>query len=81
MLARAGSSRVLRHAAFDRFFFAVRPDYRIEVRPSILADGPMLVIGLQQIHGRAIDLPHRTADLPDPSRLAKRYEEFLRTVA
>lgn len=27
----------LHHAAFDRFFFAVRPDYRVEVKPSILA--------------------------------------------
>ena len=44
----------LHHAAFDRFFFAIRPDYVIEVRPSVLreSDGPMLVVGLQQIHGR-----------------------------
>jgi putative restriction endonuclease len=43
----------LHHAAFDSFFFAVRPDYTIDVRPSILTetDGPMLVVGLQQIHG------------------------------
>ena len=27
----------LHHAAFDRFFFAIRPDYVIEVRPSVLA--------------------------------------------
>ena len=68
----------LHHAAFDGFFFAIRPDYVIEVRPSVLAetDGPMLVVGLQQIHGQRIHLPSRRIDLPDPDRLARRYEEF-----
>ena len=68
----------LHHAAFDGFFFAVRPDYVIEVRPSVLAetDGPMLVVGLQQIHGQRIHLPTRRIDLPDPDRLARRYVEF-----
>lgn len=68
----------LHHAAFDGFFFAVRPDHVIEVRPSVLAetDGPMLVVGLQQIHGQRIHLPTRRIDLPDPDRLARRYEEF-----
>lgn len=69
----------LHHAAFDRLFFAIRPDYVIEVRPSILAehDGPMLVVGLQQIHATRIVLPRRSADLPDPARLERRYQEFL----
>ena len=68
----------LHHAAFDRFFFAIRPDYVIEVRPSVLleSDGPMLVVGLQQIHGQLIHLPRRTVDLPDRVRLERRYEQF-----
>jgi putative restriction endonuclease len=71
----------LHHAAFDRFFFAVRPDYVIEVRPSILAetDGPMLLVGLQQIHGQRIVLPARARELPDRDRLSKRYELFRQT--
>jgi len=70
----------LHHAAFDRFFFAIRPDYVVEVRPSILTetDGPMLVVGLQQIHGNQIALPRRQVHLPDRDRLARRYREFLR---
>ncbi len=58
--------------------FAVRPDYVIEVRQSILeeTDGPMLTVGLQEIHGSRIELPSRSVDLPDPARLAMRYEEF-----
>lgn len=68
----------LHHAAFDRFFFAIRPDYLIEVRPSILAesDGPMLVVGLQEIHGQRIHLPRRAIEAPDPARLERRYEQF-----
>ena len=68
----------LHHAAFDRFFFAIRPDYVIEVRPSVLreSDGPMLVVGLQQIHGQLIHLPRRPIDLPDRARLERRYEQF-----
>jgi putative restriction endonuclease len=70
----------LHHAAFDRFFFAIRPDYRIEVRPSILLehDGPMLVVGLQQIHGKTMGLPRRAEQRPDPARLERRYAEFLK---
>lgn len=70
----------LHHAAFDRFFFAVRPDYRIEVRPGILAesDGPMLVVGLQQIQGQLIHVPADRRQRPDPDRLLRRYEEFVR---
>ena len=70
----------LHHAAFDRFFFAIRPDYVIEVKPSILAehDGPMLIVGLQQIHSQRLFLPRRLTDRPDPERLERRYVEFLR---
>lgn len=68
----------LHHAAFDGFFFAVTPDYRVVVRASILAesDGPMLVVGLQQIDGSTIVLPTRQDHRPDRDRLAARYERF-----
>jgi putative restriction endonuclease len=70
----------LHHAAFDGFFFAIRPDYSIEVKGSILLehDGPMLVVGLQQIHGQTIHVPGRPNERPDPARLERRYREFLR---
>jgi putative restriction endonuclease len=68
----------LHHAAFDRLFFAIRPDYMVEVKPSILreSDGPMLVVGLQQIHQKQIYLPRHLTDRPDPIRLERRYREF-----
>jgi putative restriction endonuclease len=70
----------LHHAAFDSFFLTVRPDYIVEVRPSILAetDGPMLVVGLQKLHGQRIELPRSPGDRPDVARLESRYERFLR---
>lgn len=70
----------LHHAAFDGFFFTVTPEYRVEVRPSILAesDGPMLIVGLQQIHGQPIQLPSQTAQRPEQARLERRYELFRR---
>lgn len=68
----------LHHAAFDQFFFGVTPDFRVVVRPSILAetDGPMLVVGLQQIHGSTIVLPSQPEQRPDRERLAYRFEAF-----
>jgi putative restriction endonuclease len=70
----------LHHAAFDSFFLAVRPDYTIEVRRSILeeSDGPMLLHGLKQVHDQPIQLPRTRGDRPDPERLRSRYERFLR---
>ncbi|MGH2368104.1 MAG: HNH endonuclease [Chloroflexota bacterium] len=71
----------LHHAAFDAFFITVRPDYRIEVRESILAeeDGPMLLHGLKALHGELIALPHDLGLRPDRERLEHRYDLFHRT--
>jgi putative restriction endonuclease len=68
----------LHHAAYDRHFLTVRPDYRIEVRQSILSetDGPMLVHGLQGLHLKEIVLPRSDALQPDRSRLEARYQAF-----
>jgi putative restriction endonuclease len=70
----------LHHAAFDQFFFGVTPDYRVVVRPSILreSDGPMLIVGLQQIHGSTILLPTELEHRPNRDRLARRFEAFER---
>lgn len=70
----------LHHAAFDTDLLTVTPNYRVEVRPSILreSDGPMLIVGLQQAHGQLIGLPRRPAERPDVIRLERRYERFVR---
>ena len=45
----------LHHAAFDRSFLGVHPDYIIRVRTDVLeeVDGPMLRHGLQGVAGAA----------------------------
>jgi putative restriction endonuclease len=68
----------LHHAAFDRYFVGVREDYVVEVRTDILneSDGPMLIHGLQKIHGTKIIVPRLTELRPNPEFLSIRYERF-----
>lgn len=67
------------HAAFDRGFLGVRPDYVLEVRPDLLEeeDGPTLVHSIQSLHHERIQLPSSRSQWPEEDRLARRYEEFL----
>jgi hypothetical protein len=69
----------LHHAAFDRHFLTVRPDYRIEARQSVLdeEDGPMLLHGLKEMHERPILLPSQVSLQPDRDRLTERYRSFM----
>jgi putative restriction endonuclease len=69
----------LHHAAFDRFFLSVRPDYAIEIRRDLLqeTDGPMLRHGLQGMHGQKIVLPSRMSLRPSQELLARRHALFL----
>lgn len=72
----------LHHAAFDRHFLAVRPDYVIEVRKSVLdeEDGPMLLHGLQELHMTPILVPSARRMRPDPDRLEQRYAAFTASI-
>ena len=69
----------LHHAAFDRYFVGVRPDYVVQVRPDLLEekDGPTLIHGIQSLHGARIAVPRRLGLRPDPHLLEKRYDIFL----
>ena len=69
----------LHHAAFDRFFLGVRPDYIIEIRRDILhdRDGPTLKHAIQGLHHQRIALPRQKTNHPDIDLLAERYERFL----
>lgn len=69
----------LHHAAFDRFFLSVRPDYVVEIRRDVLdeVDGPMLKHGLQGMHGMRIQVPRASHLQPDPGLLESRHERFL----
>jgi putative restriction endonuclease len=68
----------IHHTAYDRNLLGITPDHRVHVDADLLAevDGPMLRHGLQEMHGRTLVLPTRTADRPDRDALAWRYEQF-----
>jgi putative restriction endonuclease len=68
----------LHHAAFDKLFVGLRPDYIIEIRPDILreGDGPTLRHAIQGLHGIRIQLPHRLELRPDMGLLSQRYALF-----
>jgi putative restriction endonuclease len=72
----------LHHAAFDRHFIGIRPDYVVEVRGDVLEeeDGPMLLHGLKGMHRTRIQLPRKAIERPDAALLKRRYAEF-RSVA
>ncbi len=68
----------LHHAAFDKFFIGVRPDYVLEIRPDVLreGDGPTLRHAIQGLHGARILLPARINLRPDPGLLSMRYAQY-----
>lgn len=70
----------LHHAAFDRHFLGVRPDYIVQVRADLLdeTDGPTLVHGIQELHGTRIAVPRQPTQRPDQHSLEIRYETFRR---
>ena len=72
----------IHHAAFDKYFLGVRPDYLIEVRRDILLehDGPMLQHGLKGLHEKRIILPTKKIQRPDPELLDQRYMMFKEAV-
>jgi len=72
----------IHHAAFDKYFLGVRPDYLIEVRKDILLehDGPMLQHGLKGLHEKKIILPIKKIQQPDPVLLDQRYMMFKKAV-
>ncbi|MFQ5566883.1 MAG: HNH endonuclease [Paracoccaceae bacterium] len=68
----------IHHAAFDNFYFGIRSDYRIVVKPAIMKeeDGPMLEHGLQAINDCRLIVPRQVRNRPDPERLRSRYDVF-----
>lgn len=70
----------LHHAAFDRYFVGLRPDYVLEVRQDILQehDGPTLVHAIQALHGTRIIVPRQANLRPAPELVELRYRRFSR---
>ena len=72
----------IHHAAYDKNVLGVTPDYKVEIREDVLQeiDGPMLLHGLQEMHGAKLWVPRRDDFRPDRDRLAWRYERFRKAV-
>jgi putative restriction endonuclease len=68
----------LHHAAYDANYLGVSPDRRVHIRSDLrkAEGGPMLLHGLQEMHGRELWAPSKAAQRPSPERLAVRYDEF-----
>ena len=68
----------LHHAAFDKYFIGITPDYKVEIRKDVLdeKDGPMLQHGLKGLHTSKIFLPKHKVDYPNKDFLDIRYQRF-----
>jgi len=68
----------IHHAAYDLNIVGVRPDEVAEIRQDVLdeKDGPMLLHGLQEVHGTKLYLPRAEAPRPSVEGLEKRWERF-----
>lgn len=69
----------IHHAAFDMNMLGISPSYQVHIDRHLLeeVDGPMLLHGLQEMHGRTLTVPERRPDRPDRARLEKRFAEFV----
>lgn len=68
----------IHHAVYDQQMLGISTDYRVPINRGVLedTDGPMLLHGIQEMHGRTIVLPKRKRDHPDRELLAWRWERF-----
>jgi len=66
------------HAAFDKYFIGITPDYQIVVRKEVLdeEDGPMLQHGLKGLHNTKLYLPKHKIDYPNKDLLDIKYQRF-----
>jgi putative restriction endonuclease len=69
----------IHHAAYDANLLGISPDCSVRINRDLMdeIDGPMLRHGLQEMDGRQLTLPKRSADRPSKDRLAERFDEFL----
>ncbi len=68
----------LHHAAFDRYFIGISPDYKIVIRADLLRekDGPTLAHAIQGLHGKPLHMPRRKEHYPSAESLALRFKAF-----
>ncbi len=70
----------LHHAAYDKHYLGITPDFEIKVRGDLLEerDGPVLQYAIKEFHDEKIHLPKQRDSRPDRDALAGRYLQFER---
>jgi putative restriction endonuclease len=68
----------IHHSAYDTNILSVDADYLVHIRADVLEeeDGPMLLHGLQELHGSGIILPKAEGLRPNRDYLAERFGRF-----
>jgi putative restriction endonuclease len=68
----------IHHGAYDANILGVAPDLLVHIRQDVLEehDGPMLLHGLQELHGKPITLPRAERHHPNRGYLEERFGRF-----
>lgn len=68
----------IHHTSYDVNLLGITPDYVVRINEDLLneVDGPMLRHGLQEMHGRTLQVPDRLTDRPSQEALAARFAQF-----
>jgi putative restriction endonuclease len=68
----------IHHGAYDTEILGVDPDFKVHIRGDVLdeKDGPMLLHGLQELHGSRIGVPKAERLRPNGDYLAERFGRF-----
>lgn len=70
----------IHHGAYDADIIGISPDYKIQVRESVLAtfDGPTLQHSIKEMNGQDLrQIPDEKINRPDRELLAERFSKFL----
>jgi putative restriction endonuclease len=71
----------IHHGAYDSDIIGISPDYKIQVKESVLEtfDGPTLQHAIKEMDGQSLkQVPTENVNKPDRDLLAERFEKFLK---
>ena len=70
----------LHHSAFDKYLIGIDGDLTIHISEEVMAssDGPLLELGIKDLHGKYLSIPEQEQLQPNRDFLTARFEAFLR---
>lgn len=71
----------IHHSAYDQNLLGITPDYEVRISQKLLdeVDGPMLKHGLQEMHGKKINIPQLSNERPSREGLDFKFSIFVST--